>query len=396
MAFKLFRNQSIASVAVFAASYLLGNPSFSQSVQDYSILKKKSLTETVSWSMPFQPAEEVLNNYDHALRDKTPVSLNTYLPDQYAGMPAGSIADKRANRQEIVLRSRKGTELFRLKADQLITLQALLLGKVHDPVFFAQVVVKDQADAGTIEMNRSLVRQLLALALNRSRQGNELLNDFRLEFGNWLVTQQLKPAQQGNTAYLSPCGAGEDNRIVYSWKFPSSLKEVLGADNTVEALNDLAVEVLAGNQTLSKHQLNDLYTAVRIVNEAFENGRFLLGWSHQFITCSNSWILRWKLLTPVPELPVDEKSYTTRAKLVSGQGQRFLEVTANQDSKVLIELYSEKGSRLEKYYHSQLSAGNTVRFEIKAEEQNERLVYKVTADGRTYSGLIPYLQDPIE
>ncbi len=334
-------------------------------------------------------AEIIMNSYDLAIRDGETILLKTYLPDQYAAMPAGSIAGNQHSQQEIVLRSRRGTELLRLQSGQLITLQALLLGKIHDQTFFTNVVMKESADAGMIEMNRSLVKQLLALELNRSIKGNAILNDFRLDFGNWLVTQQLKPAEAGSASSLSPCGVGVDSRVVYSWKFPVSLKNLLGEENTVQALNDLVVEVLAGNKIVTKSQLSDLVDALRIINEAFEKGRCMIGWSQHFITCSNSWIMRWKMLTPGLELPIDEKNYTTRARLLQEKNGTFLQITANINSRVLVELYSEKGSRIEKYYHSQLAEGETLRFEVKHPANAERLVYKVTADGRTYSGLIP-------
>jgi hypothetical protein len=334
-------------------------------------------------------ADIIMNNYDLAIRGGETILLKTYLPDQYAAMPAGSISGNQYSQQEIVLRSRRGTELLRLQEGQLITLQALLLGKIHDQTFFTSVVMKKSVDVGMIDMNRSLVKQLLALELNRSREGNALLNDFRLDFENWLVTQQLKPSAAGAASSLSPCGVGVDSRVVYSWKFPLSLKNLLGEDNTVQALNDLVVEVLAGNRVVTKSQLSDLVDALRIINEAFEKGRFMIGWSQHFVTCSNSWIMRWKMLTPELELPVDEKNYTTKARLLEEKKGTFLKITANINSRVLVELYSEKGSRIEKFYHSQLAEGETLRFEIKHPSKGERLVYKVTADGRTYSGLIP-------
>lgn len=149
------------------------------------------------------------------------------------------------------------------------------------------------------------------------------------------------------------------------------------------------MEVLAGNRQASKTEIEEILNGVRVVNEAFESGRYLLGWSEQFITCSNSWILRWKIKTPALEVPVSQTAYSTGAELKTIAGETRLEINALESSRVLIELYTEKGSRIKKFYHDRLNQGEQVSFIIKKNEKSGSLIYKVTADGRTYSGLIP-------
>ena len=147
--------------------------------------------------------------------------------------------------------------------------------------------------------------------------------------------------------------------------------------------------MLAGSREVSKNQVEDILAGVRMINEAFESGRFLLGWSDQFITCSNSWILRWKIKTPVPAVPVNQEAFSTRSAIKKSGSSLLLEVEALEHSRVLIELYTEKGSRIKKLYHNRLEQGQQLHFPINKTDQKASLIYKVTADGRTYSGLIP-------
>ncbi|MCG7859697.1 hypothetical protein MD537_22150, partial [Flavihumibacter sediminis] len=107
--------------------------------------------------------------------------------------------------------------------------------------------------------------------------------------------------------------------------------------------------------------------------------------SDQFITCSNSWILRWKIKTPALEVPVREESYSTRANLITEGGEIRLKVEALVSSRVLIELYSEKGSRIKKFYHDRLEEGGILSFFIDKTSDAEVLIYKVSAEGKTYS-----------
>lgn len=370
-----------------------------QYAQDYSIRRKPTHIQAIWNSDRFNDsatiekshnsATAVYNRYDMALRSDAPILLTTYSPSQYAAMPGNIVADKKSDEERMDIRSRKGTVLLSLHPSQLITIQSLLQGKIHNKEFFSSFIMDQSADQGSIEMNRELLRQLLALHFSRQIPNNKLLNDFRLEYGKWLVSQKTDPSSASETKHMQPCGSAELATAVYSWKIPAGLEALLGEDNTIAALNDLAVEVLAGKKLLAKNELADLGTTIRIVNEAFEEGRFLLGWSQQFITCSNSWILRWKMLTPTRDLPISADAYSTQTTVQVSEPETQLFVKALSSSRVLIELYTEKGSRVEKFYHSNLEAGETQRFTIKNSTKAERLVYKVTADGRTYSGLIP-------
>lgn len=386
MAFSIIPSRRMAIMILLAT---LGAVSEIQA-QDYSLSIRQ-----ISWTNyrteedfadPHNVDKSVKHNrYDYALHSGEPVLLTTYLPDQYASMPEKAAAVQLAD-GAMEVRNRKGTLLMKLHSTQLITIQSLLQGKIHNQEFVSQFVVNESASAVTIDMNRQLLRQLLALYFSKQQRENHLLGDFRLEYGKWLVSQKTMPGREER--YLQPCGSGNFANAIYSWKIPAGLEALLGEDNTVEALIDLGIEVLSGNKAVSKSQQEDLENTLRIVNEAFEQGRYLVGWSQQFITCSNSWIMRWKMLTPVMELPFGEDAYTTSVRVDSSDGISLI-VNGLSDSRVLIELYTEKGSRIDKLCYQHIGEGEVVRLPVKKTAKADRLIYKVTADGRTYSGLIP-------
>lgn len=313
--------------------------------------------------------------------------LTTYLPEQYAAMAPGELGENTVGAIEI--KSSTGTVLMTLLPDQMITLQAIMVGKIHNQRFLANFVMEDAGNTAGVQMHSALVRQLLALHLNRKNERNATMDQFRLEFGKYLVTQQKDRRISVADTALMPCGAGLESNSVYSWKLPSSVESLLNGNTSIGGLNDLVVEVLAGNREISKTQAEDLAVAVRVVNEAFENGRYFLGWSDQFITCSNSWVLRWKLGDAVAELPVNSAAFSTELTINNDGDKQELQVVARENTKVLVELYSEKGSRLNKFYHGAMAEGETRRFAFKRPSKSGTLIYKVTSNGRTYSGLIP-------
>ncbi len=396
MAFKLFSLPGRQTVSAFLFSLLISNTLIAQQGADYSALNKSanrysplslsSFEETGHGEHP----EHItgINRYDRILRQGGTVLLKTYTPDQYAGKDFSTLETEFPNWKGLDLKTRKGTTLLSIWADEIISLQSLLSGKLFDPLYFKQVILKSASGAADIAANRELLRQLIALELNSMAVSNALLKEFRIEFDSWLVTQQMDTETTGESI-LMPCGNGMDSKIIYSWKFPAGLKKLLGTDNTVAALQDLTIEVLAGKKKIAKTQYADLLTGIQMINEAFGSGRYLLGWSNQFVNCSNSWILQWKFDSPVLSVPVGEGTFSTEAMVLNKMDQTILQVKGLTDSRVLIELYSEKGSRVEKFYHGKLSGGESLQFVIKSSGKTQGLIYKVSADGKTYSGLIP-------
>ena len=389
MAFKLFSRQTRRTFFALVVLYLTGNPLVAQNTVDFSV--HTSHNRKASWlpgaHLSVSNSEMETSKYDEAVSRGAAILFKTRSPLQYAEL-TGTLNTGGKDGKGLELRSGKGVLLLALQPDQIISLQSLLLGKVYDPTFFRQMILRKE-DPSQSSLNRKLLSQVLALQLNRMALKNELLDEFRIEFDSWLVTQQMDFSDNELSPGGMPCGNGMDSRVVYSWKFPTSLQSILGTDNTVRGLQDLAVEVLSGSWSASKSQVEEILQGVRIINEAFESGRYLLGWSDQFITCSNSWILRWKIKTPALEVPVREDSYTTRASLKTKGGEIRLEVDALESSRVLIELYTERGSRIKKFYHDRLDKGAQLSFLIDKTGVADVLIYKVTAEGRTYSGLIP-------
>ncbi|MCF1714702.1 hypothetical protein L0U88_08700 [Flavihumibacter sp. RY-1] len=389
MAFKLFSRLNRRICFAIALLYLLSNNLFAQNAVDLSA--RTSHGRKASWisveHLSVFNSEKETGKYDKAVSQGATILFKTQSPAKYARQTEILSAELK-DWKGVELRSGKGVQLLTLQPDQLISLQSLLMGKVYDPTFLRQEILYTE-NLSQSSLNRELLSQVLALQLNRMVMKNELLEEFRIEFDSWLVTQQMDFSGKELSPGGMPCGNGMDSRVVYSWKFPTSLQSILGTDNTVRGLQDLAVEVLAGSRSVSKSQVEDILQGVRIINEAFESGRYLLGWSDQFITCSNSWILRWKIKTPALEVPVREDSYTTRASLKTKGGEIRLEVDALESSRVLIELYTERGSRIKKFYHDRLDKGAQLSFLIDKTGVADVLIYKVTAEGRTYSGLIP-------
>lgn len=389
MAFKLFSRQTRRTFFALVVLYLTGNPLVAQNTVDFSVhtSHNRKASRLPGAHLSVSNSEMETSKYDEAVSRGAAILFKTQSPLQYAEL-TGTLNTGVKDWKGLELRSGKGVELLALQPDQLISLQSLLLGKVYDPTFFRQMILRKE-DPSQSSLNRELLSQVLALQLNRMALKNELLDEFRIEFDSWLVTQQMDSSANEFNPGAMPCGNGMDSRMVYSWKFPASLKSILGTDNTVRGLKDLAVEVLAGDKSVSKTQEEEILQGVRIINEAFESGRYLLGWSDQFITCSNSWILRWKIKSPALEVPVSKAAYTTRSYLKTSGGETRLEVEALESSRVLIELYTEKGSRIKKIYHDRLDHGAKLSFLIPKTGNSRVLIYKVTADGRTYSGLIP-------
>ncbi len=390
MAFKLFSRPNRQSCMVIAWLFIACNNLFAQYSSDLSVYASASRKNSFVTALEPTSSPAISDNgrYERLLRKGGTILFKTLSPEQYARETMETLHTELTNWKGLSLRTERGVQLLTLQPDQLISLQSLLMGKVYDHTYLRQVIL-DSKDPSYSAMNRELLRQVLALQLNRMAVRNELLNEFRIEFDAWLVTQQMDSSGTEAAPFGMPCGNGMDAKMVYSWKFPVALKALLGSDNTVHGLQDLAVEVLAGSRAVSKTQAEDILTSVRTINEAFESGRFLLGWSDQFITCSNSWILRWKIKTPVPAVPVNQEAFSTRSAIKKSGSSLLLEVEALEDSRVLIELYTEKGSRIKKLYHNRLEQGQQLHFPLNKADQNASLIYKVTADGRTYSGLIP-------
>ncbi|MCG7751000.1 hypothetical protein [Flavihumibacter cheonanensis] len=389
MAFKLFSRLNRRICFAIALFFLLSNNLVAQTAVELSVYNSHG--RKASWipveHLSFSSYEKETGRYDKAVSQGATILFKTLSPAKYARQTEILSAELK-DWKGLELRSGKGVQLLAIQPDQLISLQSLLMGKVYDPTFFRQEILYSE-NLSQASLNRELLSQVLALQLNRMLMKNELLEEFRIEFGSWLVTQQMEISGNELSPGGMPCGNGMDSKVVYSWKFPASLQSILGMDNTVRGLQDIAVEVLAGNRSVSKSQVEDILQGVRIINEAFESGRYLLGWSDQFITCSNSWILRWKIKTPALEVPVREESYSTRANLITEGGEIRLKVEALVSSRVLIELYSEKGSRIKKFYHDRLEEGGILSFFIDKTSDAEVLIYKVSAEGKTYSGLIP-------
>ena len=390
MAFKLFSRPNRQTCMVISWLFITSNSLFAQYSTDFSV--HTSASRKNSWVTGLEhttsPVRSETGSYDRLLRKGGTILFKTLSPEQYARETMETLHTELTDWKGLSLRSESGVQLLTLHPDQLISLQSLLMGKVYDHTYLRQVILESK-DPSHSAMNRELLRQVLALQLNRMAVRNELLNEFRIEFDAWLVTQQMDSSGTEAAPFGMPCGNGMDAKMVYSWKFPVALKALLGSDNTVHGLQDLAVEVLAGSREVSKNQVEDILAGVRMINEAFESGRFLLGWSDQFITCSNSWILRWKIKTPVPAVPVNQEAFSTRSAIKKSGSSLLLEVEALEHSRVLIELYTEKGSRIKKLYHNRLEQGQQLHFPINKTDQKASLIYKVTADGRTYSGLIP-------
>lgn len=389
MAFKLFSRFNRRACFAIAILFLLSNHLAAQNTTEFSA--HASLSRKSAWisgeHFPVPESEKETGRFDKVVKSGGSILFKTKSPIQYARQTE-TLSAAFAEGKGLELRSGNGIQLLAIQPDQLISLQSLLMGKVYDPTFFRQVILHAD-DPSYSSLNRELLSQVLALQLNRMVVKNELLEEFRIEFDSWLVTQQMDISENALDPGVAPCGNGMDSKLVHSWKFPASLKTILDSKNTVRDLQDLAVEVLAGNRQASKTEIEEILNGVRIVNEAFESGRYLLGWSEQFITCSNSWILRWKIKTPALEVPVSQTAYTTGAELKTIAGETRLEINALESSRVLIELYTEKGSRIKKFYHDRLNQGEQLSFVIKKKEKSGSLIYKVTADGRTYSGLIP-------
>ncbi len=389
MAFKLFSRFNRRACFAIVILFLLSNHLAAQNTTDFSA--QASLSRKPVWisgeHFPVPESEKETGRFDKVVKSGGSILFKTKSPLQYARQTE-TLSAAFAEGKGLELRSGNGIQLLAIQPDQLISLQSLLMGKVYDPTFFRQVILYAD-DPSYSSLNRELLSQVLALQLNRMLVKNELLEEFRIEFDSWLVTQQMDNSQNALDPGVAPCGNGMDSKLVHSWKFPASLKTLLGSKNTVRDLQDLAVEVLAGNRQASKTEIEEILNGVRVVNEAFESGRYLLGWSEQFITCSNSWILRWKIKTPALEVPVSQTAYSTWSELKTIAGETRLEINALESSRVLIELYTEKGSRIKKFYHDRLNQGEQVSFIIKKNEKSGSLIYKVTADGRTYSGLIP-------
>ncbi|MCU0385909.1 MAG: hypothetical protein MUE38_07760, partial [Flavihumibacter sp.] len=191
MAFKLFSRLNRRIRFAIAILCLLSNNLFAQNAVDlsaHSFHGKKASWISVE-HLSVSNSEKETGRYDKAISQGATILFKTQSPAKFARQTAILSAELK-DWKGLELRSGKGIKLLALQPDQLISLQSLLMGKVYDPTFFRQEILYAE-NLLESSLYRELLSQILALQLNRMVMKNELLEEFRIEFDSWLVTQQM-------------------------------------------------------------------------------------------------------------------------------------------------------------------------------------------------------------
>lgn len=254
------------------------------------------------------------------------------------------------------------------------------------------------------KINNSLLAQTITLSLNMNLTPDRVLEDFPLEGGRWLVTQQKDPRSSCSNPLMMQCGwFGNSNRAIQSWRIPANVVNALGEDKTVWGLFCLAGYSLTGRALPKGVSLHDIENAVKIINEAFHEGRFFIGWSDRYVNCSNIWFYRWtagSALTTAPEntsasatdevgAGLDNSVHSTTVKAFPNPfvEKVQLQFRASESGMVMMEIYNLTGQRLSVLYKGYMQNGEVKKLDYyPGNKASSVLIYKVSANGKIYSG----------
>ncbi|MBL7771141.1 MAG: T9SS type A sorting domain-containing protein [Flavipsychrobacter sp.] len=254
------------------------------------------------------------------------------------------------------------------------------------------------------KINNSLLAETITLALNMNLTPDRVLEDFPLEAGRWLVTQAKDPRSACNKPRMMDCGwSGNSKKAIDSWRIPANVVNALGEDKTVWGLFCLAGFTITGRPIPEGVSLKDIEEAVEAINEAFHEGRYFIGWSDRNVNCGNYWYYKWTAAFyhwygggQNSGINTDESIAKAIPEITATEVKAFpnpfvdrvnFQITSNTDGPVLVEVYNTAGQRLELLYNGNMRKGETRNMVyIPRQGGTETVIYRVTANGKTYSG----------
>jgi hypothetical protein len=177
----------------------------------------------------------------------------------------------------------------------------------------------------------------------------------------------------------------------------------LGEDRTVWGLFCLAGFTLTGRPIPEGVSLKDIEEAVEAINEAFHEGRYFIGWSDRNVNCANYWYYKWTAAFYQwygggygSGINTDDAVAKALPEITATEVKAFpnpfvdrvnFQIKAKADGQVLVEVYNVAGQRLEMLYNGSLRKGETKNLVyLPRMGGTETIIYKVTANGSTYSG----------
>ncbi|WP_166693297.1 hypothetical protein, partial [Fibrivirga algicola] len=212
-------------------------------------------------------------------------------------------------------------------------------------------------------LNNVLLGQTITLALNMRKDGN---------LGNLVLA--------GNTirtSAASECGPGgtpvpDTER---SFTIPQDVLNYLGGNRTVGGLLELANRALGG-QSIGSLNLSTVNTAVTTINEAFDNCRFLNGFSN------SSTGARIAVAQSAEKVELTVKAYPN-----PHNGRVFLQITSPVEGTASIDWYTISGSKIDALKVNVVQGVNEpVSYDVK--NALPQLIYRVIVGGKSATGTI--------
>lgn len=282
-------------------------------------------------------------------------------------------------------------------------LQALLPGKGKNELVNGIYSVDWNTPVKKGKINNTLLAETITLALNMNLTPDRVLEDFPLEAGRYLVTQARDPKSSCAKPKMAECGwTGNSKQAIESWRIPANVVNALGEDKTVWGLFCLAGFTLTGRPIPQGVSLNDIEDAVAAINEAFNEGRYFIGWSDRTVNCGNYWYYRWTAAFYqwyggfASGVNTDEAVAKALPEVTTTEVKAFpnpfvdrvnFQVKAQVEGPVLVEIFNTSGQRLELLYNGNLRKGETKNLVYTPKMGGtEAIIYRVTANGSSYSG----------
>ncbi len=284
-------------------------------------------------------------------------------------------------------------------------LQKLLPGKGKNALVDGIYSVDWNTPVKNGKINNTLLAETITLALNMNLTPDRVLEDFPLEAGRYLVTQARDPRSSCSKPRMLDCGwNGNSKKAIDSWRIPSNVVNALGEDKTVWGLFCLAGFTITGRPIPEGVSLKDIEQAVVAINEAFNEGRYFIGWSDREVNCANYWYYKWTAAFYQwygggygYGINTDESlAAKTQPEITATEVKAFpnpfvdrvnFQVKANADGPVLVEVFNTAGQRLELLYTGSMRKGETKNLVyVPKTGGTETIIYKVTTNSASFSG----------
>lgn len=199
--------------------------------------------------------------------------------------------------------------------------------------------------------------QSITLALNVSIPDNSL-GSFVLQTG-YLTTQKADPSSCPSTKVLACTVSSSSISSVKITTNAGLINWINSGTKTVQNLLDLASASLGGASLPSGVTLSDINNAINVINNAFDGGKFFLGYFAAPKSCSSSFregIMTTNQTNTVSLTTEPAKLSVTAYPNPFGKNVKFL-IESPVAGNATLDVYNIVGQKLHTVYHGYLYAG---------------------------------------